>query len=197
VDGKNKPQEIVLTMNEPVPLDADTTVRLTRFIPDYVVRDGQIYSRTDRVDNPAVQMFVESKKTGKSNEVWLPEIEGFSHNAESPYLFEPKDLQLASFTGLQVSYEPGQWAVWAGCILMGTGLVIAFYLVHARIWVVPTRDARGQMVLWFGGACNKNREAFQLKFELMAEKLEQELAKQSRSQPRACVQAHATSLAGD
>jgi cytochrome c biogenesis protein len=197
VDGKNKPQEIVLTMNEPVPLDADTTVRLTRFIPDYVVRDGQIYSRTDRVDNPAVQMFVESKKTGKSNEVWLPEVEGFSHNAESPYLFEPKDLQLASFTGLQVSYEPGQWAVWAGCILMGLGLVTAFYLVHVRVWVVPTHDARGQMVLWFGGACNKNREAFQLKFELMAEKLEQELAKQSKSQPRACVQEHATSLAGD
>jgi cytochrome c biogenesis protein len=197
VDAKNKAQEIGLTMNEPVQLDADTSVRLTRFIPDYVVRDGQVYSRTDRVENPAVQMLVESKQTGKSVEVWLPEIEGFSHNAESPYSFEAKDLQLGSFTGLQVSYEPGQWAVWAGCILMGLGLVTAFYLVHVRVWFVPTHDARGQLVLWFGGACNKNREAFQHKFELMTEKLEQELAKESKSQSKACVQAHATSLAGD
>jgi cytochrome c biogenesis protein len=197
VEAKNKAQEIGLTMNEPVQLDANTSVRLTRFIPDYVVRDGQVYSRTDRVENPAVQILVESKQTGKSVEVWLPEIEGFSHNAESPYSFEAKDLQLGSFTGLQVSYEPGQWAVWAGCILMGIGLVIAFYLVHVRIWAVPTRDARGQLALWFGGTCNKNREAFQQKFELLTEKLEQELAKEPKSQSKACVQAHATSLAGD
>ena len=80
---------------------------------------------------------------------------------------------------------------------MGIGLVTAFYLVHVRIWVVPTHDARGQLVLWFGGACNKNREAFQHKFERLAEKLEQEVVKQSKSHSSACVQAHATSLAGD
>lgn len=194
---KAETQEIALAMNEPVQLDADTTVQLARFIPDYVVRDDQVYSRGERVENPAVQLLVESKTTGKRVEVWLPEIEGFSHNSESPYSFDAKDLKLGSFTGLQVSHEPGQWAVWAGCIVMGFGLATAFYLVHMRLWVVPVRDKRGQLMLWFGGSCNKNREAFQHKFERLAERLEQELAKQSQAESKACVQAHATSLAGD
>jgi cytochrome c biogenesis protein len=196
-ENKGQLHDIALTMNTPVELDADTTVRLARFIPDYFVRDGEVYNRSERVENPAVQMFVESKKTGKSIEVWLPEIEGFAHNAESPYTFEAKDLQLGSFTGLQVSYEPGQWAVWAGCLLMGLGLATAFYLVHIRFWVVPVRDTQGQLMLWFGGTANKNREAFQHKFDAFAEKLEQELAKQSEVGSDACAQAHATTLAGD
>ncbi|MGE5735436.1 MAG: cytochrome c biogenesis protein ResB [Acidobacteriota bacterium] len=196
-ENKGQLHDIALTMNTPVQLDADTTVRLARFIPDYFVRDGEVYNRSERVENPAVQMFVESKKTGKSIEVWLPEIEGFAHNAESPYTFEAKDLQLGSFTGLQVSYEPGQWAVWAGCLLMGLGLATAFYLVHIRFWVVPVRDTHEQLMLWFGGTANKNREAFQHKFDAFAEKLEQELAKQSEVGSDACAQAHATTLAGD
>lgn len=191
----SKPQEISLAMNEPVQLDPDTRVRLARFIPDYFVRDGQVFNRSEQVQNPAVQLLVESQKSGKRVEVWLPEMEGMAH-AASPYVFEAKDLQLGSFTGLQVSYEPGQWAVWAGCILMGLGLAVAFYLVHIRIWVVPVRNTRGQLTLWFGGACNKNREAFQQKFDAFAGKLEQELAAESRSGSKACVEAHVTSMAG-
>jgi cytochrome c biogenesis protein len=195
--GKGQSQEIALALDKPVQLDADTTVRLARFIPDYFVRDGQVYNRSERVENPAVQMFVESKKTRRSVEVWLPEIEGLAHNAESPYTFDAKDLQLGSFTGLQVSHEPGQWAVWAGCLLMALGLATAFYLVHMRFWVVPVRDDRGQLMLWFGGTSNKNREAFQHKFNAIAEKLEEELARQSAVDSKACVQAHATTVAGD
>jgi cytochrome c biogenesis protein ResB len=80
---------------------------------------------------------------------------------------------------------------------MGIGLTVAFYLVHARIWVVPLRDTRGQLTLWFGGACNKNREAFQQKFDVFATRLEKELVQQSRSGSEACIEVHATSVAGD
>ena len=80
---------------------------------------------------------------------------------------------------------------------VGLGLATAFYLVHIRFWVVPVRDTHGQLMLWFGGTANKNREAFQHKFDAFAEKLEQELAKQSEVGSDACAQAHATTLAGD
>jgi cytochrome c biogenesis protein len=195
--GKSESQDVALVLDKPARLDADQTVRLARFLPDYFVRDGQVYNRSEQVENPAVQLFVESNKTGKRVEVWLPEIEGVAHNAESPYAFEAKDLQVGSFTGLQVSHEPGQWAVWAGCLLMGLGLATAFYIVHMRFWVVPLRDVRGQLVLWFGGTSNKNREAFQHKFDAVADRLQQELKEQVESEREACVQAHATTLAGD
>ena len=59
-ENEGQLHDIALTMNTPVELDADTTVRLARFIPDYFVRDGEVYNRSERVENPAVQMFVES-----------------------------------------------------------------------------------------------------------------------------------------
>ncbi len=49
-----------------VPLDPDTTVRLAEFIPDYVVRDGQIYARSSALENPAAHLIVESTKSGQS-----------------------------------------------------------------------------------------------------------------------------------
>jgi len=79
------------------------------------------------------------------------------------------------FTGLQVSHEPGQWAVWAGAILMGIGLGFVFYLVHMRFWVVPVRDAEGRLALWVGGTSNKNREAFEQRFQEVTAAVEKSL----------------------
>jgi cytochrome c biogenesis protein len=100
---------------------------------------------------------------------------------------------MAHYTGLQVSHEPGQWAVWAGCILMALGLATAFYLVHMRIWVASIVDARGRTALWVGGAANKNRDAFKDKFSDIAEKIESELknSRAKKNQPAACREEHA------
>jgi cytochrome c biogenesis protein ResB len=152
-------------MNQTVALDADTSVQLVEFIPDFVVQDGQVYARSNDVVNPAVHMIVTSKNARKANSsvnVWLPPIPGIAENAASPYAFEPKDLKTGIFTGLQVSHEPGQWAVWAGVVLMAIGLTFVFYVIHIRFWVVPVRDASGRSVLWIGGTANRNRDAFEL-----------------------------------
>ena len=182
-NGQGPAQEIAVGLDETVQLDADTSVRLVRFIPDFVVRDGQVYTRSEQAENPAVQMIVESKKPPKTTEVWLPAIPGIAHNQDSPYRFQARDLQMAYFTGLQVSTEPGQWAVWGGCLLLAVGLGTAFYLAHMRLWVVPVRDARGQMMLWIGGASNKHREVFQEKFASLTAEIEKELATQPKARP--------------
>ena len=168
-------REISLPMNEAVALDADTSVRMVEFIPDYVVRDGQVYTRSDEPDNPAVHLVVTSQKNNRSVNVWLPEIPGFAENAQAPYVFEGKDLKLAYFTGLQVSHEPGQWAVWAGVILMGAGLALVFYVIHVRFWVVPVRNHQGNLALWIGGTANRNRDVFEQKFKHLVEEIKKEL----------------------
>jgi cytochrome c biogenesis protein len=173
-DGR-APKDITIAQDETVPLDADTTVRLAEFIPDYVMSDGQVYARSNQLENPAAHLVVESKKTGEAVNVWLPPIPGLEQNASSPYEFEGKDVQMASFTGLEVSHEPGQWSVWAGVVLMGVGLAVVFYFVHTRIWVIPVRDARGQLQLWIGGTANKNKDAFEQCFRDLADEIESEL----------------------
>jgi cytochrome c biogenesis protein len=168
-------QEISLAMNQTVALDADTSVQLVEFIPDFVVQDGRVYARSNDVVNPAVHMIVTSKKANTSVNVWLPEIPGIAENASSPYTFDPKDLKTGLYTGLQVSHEPGQWAVWCGVVLMAVGLTFVFYVVHMRFWVVPVLDARGRTMLWVGGTANRNRDAFEHKFKNLIEQIQKEL----------------------
>jgi cytochrome c biogenesis protein len=172
---KLEPKEISLALNETVALDADTSVQLMQFIPDYVVQDGQVYARSNDVVNPAVHLVVTSQKKQKTVNVWFPEIPGIAENASSPYIFEPKDLKTGTYTGLQVSYEPGQWAVWAGVILMAIGLSFVFYIVHQRYWVVTVRNNDGRLSLWIGGAANRNRDAFEQKFKKIVAQIKNEL----------------------
>ncbi len=186
--GEGSSAEISLAVDEKAQLDPETSVRLAEFIPDYVVRDNQVYTRSAEVENPAVHLVVESKNSAKPVNVWLPPIPGFAENSLSPYRFDAQDLQMGYFTGLQVSHEPGQWAVWAGVIVMGIGLAFVFYVVHVRFWTLPVHDARGRLVLWVGGTANKNREVFEERFAKLVEEIESELKKE----PKACPSARAT-----
>jgi cytochrome c biogenesis protein len=191
VAGSGKPQEVSLAMNQKVTLDADTTVRMIEFIPDYVVSDGQVYTRSAQVENPAAHLILESK--GQAINVWLPPIPGFGENDKSPYTFEGKDLQMAYFTGLEVSHEPGQWAVWGGVLLMAVGLTAVFYLVHIRLWALAVRDARGRLTLWVGGTSNKNRDVFEEKFQELVKEIQAQLQPQAKPH----VDEPVASLAGD
>jgi len=177
--GKAPAQEIALGADNTVQLDPDTTVRLAEFIPDYALRDGQVYTRSNQLGDPAARLTVESKKSGKKFDYWLPAIPGVEQNASSPYKFEAKDLQMGYFTGLQVSHEPGQWAVWSGVVLMGFGLVFVFYVVHQRVWAVPVRDQQGQLLLWVGGAANKNKDVFEHKFAELVKDIRSEQKEKS------------------
>jgi cytochrome c biogenesis protein len=190
-DGR-APRDITIGPAEELSLDPDTTVRLAEFIPDYVVRDGQIYARSGELENPAAHLVVESKKSGQAVNFWLPAIPGFEQNASSPYTFEGKDVQMAYFTGLEVSHEPGQWSVWAGVLVMGLGLSLVFYFVHVRVWAVPVRDARGHLTLWIGGTANKNKDVFEQRFRKLVERIESELKASSKHDAEAPV----TALAG-
>jgi len=180
-------REIALAPGQTLALDADTSVQLAEFIPDYVVRDSRVYTRSKDVSNPAVHLIVTSRKAGTVN-VWLPEIPGFAENALSPYTFAAQDLKIGYFTGLQVSHEPGQWLVWGGVLLMGVGLTFVFYVVHMRFWVVPVRDGRGQTAIWVGGTANRNRDAFEKKFQQLIDEIKQQAkttAHAGRQQPAA------------
>jgi cytochrome c biogenesis protein len=167
-------QEISLAVGQEAKLDEETSVRLAEFIPDYVVRDGQVYTRSADVQNPAAHLVVTTKSGAKVN-FWLPALPGFAENTNSPYQFEAKDLRLGYFTGLEVSHEPGQWAVWAGVVLMGLGLACVFYLVHTRIWATVLRNPTGELRIWLGGAANRNKDVFEGRFQQLTAEIESEL----------------------
>ena len=174
--GSGEKREISLRVNDTARLDADTTVRFAEFIPDYAVRDGQVYRRSNQLGNPAAHLVVSSTASGKNFDVWFPPMEEIVDNSKAPYQLEATDLKMGHFTGLQVSHEPGQWAVWAGVVLLGIGLAFVFYVVHTRFWAVPVRDAKtGKYSLWIGGSANRNRDAFGERFNDLVAAVEEKV----------------------
>ena len=152
-------------MNEPFDLDPNTTVTLAEYIPDFFIRDNQVFKRSDDPENPAFRLQVKNKATGDDAKLWLfPAYGDNAQGQKTNYSFAYRGMQMGYFTGLEVSHEPGQWLVWAGCLLMGAGLFVAFYMVHMRLWITAVPDARGKLVLWIGGQANKNRDRFEQKF---------------------------------
>jgi cytochrome c biogenesis protein len=181
-NGSGEKQEIGLALNDTVALDADTTVRFAEFFPDYAVRDGQVYKKSNYLENPAAHMIVTSKSAGKDFDVWFPPLDEVADNSKAPYQLHATDLKMGHFTGLQVSHEPGQWGVWAGVVLIGIGLAFVFYVVHMRFWVVPVCDPKtGKYSLWIGGTANRNRDAFEQRFNHLVELVEEELKTVSRA----------------
>ena len=195
-DGKGEAREITLADDKAVPLDPDTKIQLAEFIPDYVVEDGHVYKRSNDVVNPAAHLILTSAKSEKVINIWFPEIPGIAENASAPYNFEPKDLKTGVFTGLEVSHEPGQWAVWGGVILMAIGLTFVFYVVHTRFWAVPVVNEEGQTLLWVGGTANRNRDAFEVTFKRVVDQIRKELKPEFVAADEKSADLSRTSIAG-
>ena len=66
-------------------------------------------------------------------------------------------------TGLQVAHQPGQWMIWAGCLLLVTGLAMALYFSHIRIWGIVATDRKVWLaLLWADNRANIARTLAQL-----------------------------------
>jgi cytochrome c biogenesis protein len=183
----NQQKEIVLGGHEPAQLDPDTQITLGRFIPDFVIRDGEIYKRSNDAVNPAIQLLVEKNSSASPpKQLWI-----FPNVSDAPaaetetytFAFKPGSGTLAPFTGLALSHEPGQWAVWGGCVLMGIGLAMAFYCVHRRYWAAVINDPKLGLTLWVGMQADKNREHYKEEFDEITKNVRAELQLQSSVSP--------------
>ena len=76
-----------------------------------------------------------------------------------PYSVSVKQMYA---TGLQVAKDPGVWLVYLGCFLMMTGLYIAFFMSHRRLWFVS--DTGAPTDLFVAGTTNKNKLGFEKTF---------------------------------
>jgi cytochrome c biogenesis protein len=180
--GTGQSQNVQLKVGAPVQLAPDTTLTLAKFVPDFYIQDNEVFTKSESPNNPALGFVV--NKAGQEYKAWIFPAMGNAASIDSLGLkLELKGGTLANFTGLEVSYEPGQWAVWAGCLLMGLGLVIAFYVIHMRFWVIAVHDERQGLVLWVGGAFNKNKERFEERYDALVGAITREL-KGRESEPQ-------------
>jgi cytochrome c biogenesis protein len=68
-------------------------------------------------------------------------------------------------TMLIVTKDPGVPLVFSGCILLVVGLAVSFFLSHRRLWVRITPKGPRESAILLCGTSNKNKLAFEGRFE--------------------------------
>lgn len=184
------PAPVTIYGTTPAQLPGGGSIRVAGFIPDAAVRNGEIYAKSNMLENPAFELEVQPASAAAAERVWLiPAVQPNAQTRDGSLgiaLRSADDVSTLPFTGLQVSHEPGQWAVWSGCLLMALGMILAFYLVHQRYWVTTYEDAKsGQTVLWIGTQADKNREHFQERFDALINEIRESAPEPARKMAHA------------
>lgn len=178
-------KDVLLSPGQTVALDGGYKLALLRFVPDYYVLDHEVFTKSEEPDNPAFQLSL-TGPDGKETKMWLlPSLLNMT-SEDTPIKFQAAvrtteqgaaiDMKMVPFTGLEVSYIPGQTALWGGLLLMVLGLIIVFFMAHTRYWAVVVKDQKLGPAVWVGGTTNRNRARFEQDFAELVELIKAELA---------------------
>lgn len=154
-----------------------TTIAVQRFFPDFVLGEAnQPESRSDQPNNPAalIEGFRGAEKVFSG---WIfanyPDFAQMhaanekDKDASTDLAFELKKFESAQYSVLEAAKDPGAGFIWAGCILLVAGLVLAFYWPTWEIKAV-LEESQGKTDIIAAGASAKSREAFGAEFEKIA-----------------------------
>ena len=80
-----------------------------------------------------------------------------------------KDFEKVSYTHtLTIQYDPGRVPVYIGFTLLVLALCGVFFFSHQRVWAVIEPDGKGSRI-YFGGNTNRNRPAFEGRFNSLVQ----------------------------
>jgi len=176
---------VTLRVGERAAVDAPdvTQVQVRRFVPDFVIGEGnQVQSRSDEPNNPAAQ--VEAwKGEERVFSGWIfakfPDF-GQGHGDDPMSGARPnagagapkvavilKDFAAAPYSVLEAAKDPGANLIWLGCLLITAGFFLAFYWPPREIRVV-LEESQGRVDVTAGGQASKGRDAFKSEFDSIA-----------------------------
>lgn len=106
--------------------------------------------------------------------IWLfKRIPDFDEKREGRFILSLRDIFMKEFTVLQVAKDPGVWVVWIGSTLLIVGIVMAFFILHRRLWVYIAGKEGGLQEVVLGGNTHRNRVSFEKEFSEIIKGLEQ------------------------
>jgi cytochrome c biogenesis protein len=170
LDGKTVIDTITVEGDKPSSLPDGTQLQLTRFLPDFRMGEGAPTSASAQMRNPAVQLEV-TKDSQKQYHQWSFLKNPFMHTAQNAtYSFQVTDIygakaNLTYPTVLEVKKTPGTELIWLGFILVSIGMMLSFYVLPQRIWLVIRQSGSEKSEVIMAAHCQKSHDAFQHKFE--------------------------------
>ena len=161
------------------------TVRYVNFYPDFDVDNSGPTTLSRDYNNPAAQLEItgpEGKRT--MSFAFNPQLaEQYLTKAnekvgkdggENPLLVNGnkiilRDFEKVSLTHtLTIQYDPGRTPVYMGFTLLVMALCGVFFFSHQRVWAVVEPNGMGSKI-YFGGNTNRNRPAFEGRFNSLVQ----------------------------
>jgi cytochrome c biogenesis protein len=146
------------------------TIKVAQFLPDFAIAEDRIYSRSNELNNPAVELEGYEGKRLKFSRWVFYNFPEYHSKKDVGFEFRLIGFDTTQYTGLQIVKDPGVPVVWVGCGLLMIGLILSFFIFHRRIWVVLKKEGEKTTIL-IGGLTNKNKFDFEREFsELIGKK---------------------------
>jgi cytochrome c biogenesis protein len=157
-------------------------ITYTNFFPDFKITDKGPTSVSPDYNMPAAQLEVIGPDGKKSPafafsaalaEKYLTNIDNKS-GTDSLLLLNGNKVLLVDFEKaamghtLAVQYDPGRTPVYIGFLMLIASLCGVFFFAHQRVWAVVEPAEKGSKV-HFGGNTNRNRPAFEGRFNSLVE----------------------------
>jgi len=128
------PEQITARMGVPTTLaDKSWQIRVDQFLPDFSIdADRRIINLSNELHNPAIKISI-LKNDSLQHSEWLFLKHPDFHGSENKSLYLAfTGISTRNYTGLHLTMAPGQNLIWAGCILLVSGLFIIFFLSGNR-----------------------------------------------------------------
>lgn len=103
----------------------NTTIKIARFLPDFIMDGKKIYSLTENFNNPAVELQVYDDNKPKTTH-WLFYNYPDYHQDSMDIKLKLIGFEATEFSGLQIVRDPSVPIIWTGCGLLMLGLMVSF-----------------------------------------------------------------------
>jgi cytochrome c biogenesis protein len=182
VNGSQAPEVPAIPRNGSVDVAGIGRISYVNFFCDFQILEGRPQTVSDQYNNPVAQLEVISPDGQKSTafafnaglaDQYFKDIDS-NGGTGSLLLLNGNKVFLTEFEKagrghiLAVMYDPGRTPVYIGFLLLVLSLCSVFFFSHQRVWAVVEPADRGSKV-HFGGNTNRNRPAFEGRFNSMVE----------------------------
>lgn len=113
-----------------------------------------------------------TQKDGTTQTIGIPvRYPTFDRMRKGDRVFTLKKVHQKYFTGLQITYDPGIWYVYAGFIIMIIGCWITFFMSHQSYLFEITKNSDGASDISISGTTNRGGQAMKFKINSIVNKI--------------------------
>jgi cytochrome c biogenesis protein len=168
---------LLVTFDSPTTFADNFVLTIQGFYPDYRRGQGEDYSLSATMNNPAIRISISQNDKELSSTVLFQKFAFHGGTSEQvPYIFEILDIKGAGAdeelrTIFSFRRDWGGGVIWAGFIIMTIGLLLAFYLIHRRFWIWIEPESDGKVRAVIGGESERGSHHFEREFQTIISRM--------------------------